>query len=472
MAKLWGGRFALEPNSLLEEFNASIFFDKQMWQEDIIGSKAHAKMLGKIGVLQTEEVEAILNGLDCIASSIDKGEFVFNVGDEDIHMSIESALTKLIGEVGKKLHTARSRNDQVALDFRLYVLKHNAKIRYMLLSLMESILNIAKEHTSSIMPGMTHLQHAQPVSFGFHLVAWACNLKRDVQRLVDDYERNNFCPLGSGALAGTPYGNDRSYLAKELGFYAPTLNAMDSVSDRDFALDMLYSLSMIMMHISRMAEELVLWNTQEFSFISLSDEYATGSSIMPQKKNPDVPELLRGKSGRVYGSLVSLLTVMKGLPFAYNKDTQEDKECVFDALHNVDMCLKILKECICTMSIRTDNMKKQAKHGHLSATDLADFLVRECNVAFRDAHHITGKVVAFAEEKGVDISDLSQEDIMAIDSRIKAGVKEVLSLQHSMESRNTIGGTSSIQTQAQIESLMDFVEKTKDSMKIQGLKEQ
>ncbi|TLD90667.1 argininosuccinate lyase [Helicobacter sp. MIT 03-1614] len=457
MAKLWGGRFELDSSALLEEFNASIFFDKQLWQEDIKGSKAHAKMLHKIGVLSEEETQEIINGLEIIAQRISRGEFVFNASDEDIHMAIESALTALIGDVGKKLHTARSRNDQVALDFRLYVLKSNKEIVNLLLELMASILAIAKVHTSTIMPGMTHLQHAQPINFGFALVAWACNFKRDVERLLSDYTRNNKCPLGSGALAGTPYGNDRIFLTQELGFDEPTLNAMDSVSDRDFALDMLYSLSMIMMHISRVAEELVLWSSSEFKFISLSDEYATGSSIMPQKKNPDVPELLRGKSGRVYGELMGLLCVMKGLPFAYNKDTQEDKEGVFDALKNVGLCLRILKECLKTMSIHPENMYKMAKIGHLSATDLADFLVRECGVAFRDAHHITGQVVAYAESKGVDISDLSEEEIMGVDSRIKQGVKAVLCLEYSMNARNTLGGTAVTQTCHQIEVLESFV---------------
>ncbi|TLD96529.1 argininosuccinate lyase [Helicobacter jaachi] len=461
MAKLWSGRFALESSSLLEEFNASILFDKTLWHEDILGSKAHAKMLARIGVLNATELEQILKGLEQIAQSIESGEFVFDIGDEDIHMAIESALTKLIGDVGKKLHTARSRNDQVALDFRLYILKHNLYVQHLLLALMECILDIASQHTQSIMPGMTHLQHAQPISFGFHLVAWACNFRRDVQRLGDDYARNNFCPLGSGALAGTPYGNDRIYLSKELGFSAPTLNAMDSVSDRDFALDMLYSLSMIMLHISRVAEELVLWSSVEFKFITLSDAYSTGSSIMPQKKNPDVPELLRGKCGRVYGALIGLLSVMKGLPFAYNKDTQEDKEGVFDALKNVEICLKIAKACLESMQIHTQNMYKMAKRGHLSATDLADFLVRECNVAFRDAHHITGKVVAYAENRGVDISDLSESEIMAVDARIKAGVKAILSLESSMNARSSLGGTASQQTQSQIDTLRAFIQERK-----------
>lgn len=465
MAKLWGGRFELESSSLLEEFNASILFDKILWREDIQGSKAHAQMLERIGVLNKDELAQILQGLESIAQEIESGNFVFKISDEDIHMAIESALTKRIGEVGKKLHTARSRNDQVAVDFRLFVLRNNKEIQILLLELMETLLDIAKAHTQSIMPGMTHLQHAQPINFGFHLVAWVCNFKRDIERLEDDFKRNNLCPLGSGALAGTPYGNDREFLAQNLGFAKPTLNAMDSVSDRDFALDMLYSLSMIMMHLSRVAEELVLWSSSEFKFISLSDAYATGSSIMPQKKNPDVPELLRGKSGRVYGSLIGLLSVMKGLPFAYNKDTQEDKEGVFDAIKNVKISLQIAKECIKSMRIHTEKMAKMAKCGHLSATDLADFLVRECGVAFRDAHHITGQVVAYAESKGVDISDLAESEILSIDSRIKSGVKGVLSLQSSMNARDTLGGTSSRQTQIQIDELMDFVTQKMNDVK-------
>lgn len=465
MAKLWGGRFELDSSSLLEEFNASILFDKILWREDIQGSKAHAQMLERIGVLNKDELAQILQGLESIAQEIESGHFVFKISDEDIHMAIESALTKRIGEVGKKLHTARSRNDQVAVDFRLFVLRNNKEIQILLLELMETLLDIAKAHTQSIMPGMTHLQHAQPINFGFHLVAWVCNFKRDIERLEDDFKRNNLCPLGSGALAGTPYGNDREFLAQNLGFAKPTLNAMDSVSDRDFALDMLYSLSMIMMHLSRVAEELVLWSSSEFKFISLSDAYATGSSIMPQKKNPDVPELLRGKSGRVYGSLIGLLSVMKGLPFAYNKDTQEDKEGVFDAIKNVKISLQIAKECIKSMRIHTENMAKMAKCGHLSATDLADFLVRECGVAFRDAHHITGQVVAYAESKGVDISDLAESEILSIDSRIKSGVKGVLSLQSSMNARDTLGGTSSRQTQIQIDELMGFVTQKMNDVK-------
>ena len=457
MKKLWGGRFQEAGTRLLDEFNASIPFDYKLWRYDIAGSKVHAKMLHKIGVLSLEEMESIHQGLDTIAGRIERGEFVFDISDEDIHMAIESALIAEIGEVGKKLHTARSRNDQVALDFRLYVLEENKNIQKLIASLMRTLLDIASEHTESIMAGMTHLQHAQPINFGFHLVAWCANLKRDLERLESSYKRNNYLPLGSGAMAGTPYGNDREMMARELGFLAPTLNAMDSVSDRDFALDLLYDLSMLAMHISRFAEELVLWSSYEFRYIMLSDAYATGSSIMPQKKNPDVPELLRGKSGRVFGNLFALLVVMKGLPFAYNKDTQEDKERVFDSVDSMKISLEILRELVRTMSVSKENLEKMAQVGHLSATDLADFLVRECGVAFREAHHITGRVVAYAESQNKDISMLEEEEILALDSRIKQGVKAVLNLRASMDARDSLGGTASSQTRRQIEILKEWL---------------
>ena len=457
MKKLWGGRFQEAGTRLLDEFNASISFDYKLWRYDIAGSKVHAKMLHKIGVLSLEEMESIHQGLDAIAGRIERGEFVFDISDEDIHMAIESALIAEIGEVGKKLHTARSRNDQVALDFRLYALEENKNIQKLIADLMRTLLDIASEHTESIMAGMTHLQHAQPINFGFHLVAWCANLKRDLERLESSYKRNNYLPLGSGAMAGTPYGNDREMMARELGFLAPTLNAMDSVSDRDFALDLLYDLSMLAMHISRFAEELVLWSSYEFRYIMLSDAYATGSSIMPQKKNPDVPELLRGKSGRVFGNLFALLVVMKGLPFAYNKDTQEDKERVFDSVDSMKISLEILRELVRTMSVSKENLEKMAQVGHLSATDLADFLVRECGVAFREAHHITGRVVAYAESQNKDISMLEEEEILALDSRIKQGVKAVLNLRASMDARDSLGGTASSQTRRQIEILKEWL---------------
>lgn len=457
MAKLWGGRFAEESSSLLDRFNASIGFDKELWRYDIKGSIAHAKMLLKISVLTQDEFEAIKNGLECIAQKISEGTFEFKISDEDIHMNIEAALTAMIGEAGKKLHTARSRNDQVALDFRMYILEHNKILRSKILELLGVMLDIASEHTQTVMPGMTHLQHAQPISFGFHLVAWCANFVRDHKRFSDSFQRNDYLPLGVGAMAGTPYGNDREMLARELGFKNITLNAMDTVSDRDFALDFLYDISMLLMHISRVAEELILWSSYEFRFISLSDAYSTGSSIMPQKKNPDVPELLRGKSGRVFGNLMGLLVVMKGLPLAYNKDTQEDKEGVFDSVKTANISLEILKETIATMTIHSDNMLKMAKIGHITATDLADFLVKKHQFSFREAHRVVGQVVAFAESKGVDISELNEDEINQVTNLSLLGVKNVLDLKTSMNARDSLGGTSSRRTQEQIVVLRDWI---------------
>ena len=457
MAKLWGGRFSQDSNKLLDEFNASISFDQKLWEQDIRGSKAHSEMLFEIGILNLEEKEAIHRGLDTIAEEIEKGEFEFKLSDEDIHMAIESALIAKIGEVGKKLHTARSRNDQVAVDFKIFVLQSNQEISLRLCKLIETLLQIASEHTETLMPGMTHLQHAQPINFGFHIVAWCCAFKRDVQRFQSSYERNNYSPLGSGALAGVPYKIDRESTAYSLGFAAPTINAMDSVSDRDFALDLLYDVAMVMMHISRVAEELVMWSSYEFGFVSFSDEYSTGSSIMPQKKNPDVAELLRGKSGRAYGNLIALLTVMKGLPLAYNKDTQEDKEGVFDSVRTVLICLEILEKSLQSLTIHQDKMQKMTKIGHLSATDLADFLVQKCNIPFREAHHITGKVVTHAEQEGKDISELTEEEILSQDARIHQGVLKSLDLKTSMNARDSLGGTSSRQTKFQIKFLQEWL---------------
>lgn len=457
MAKLWAGRFSKDSDVLLDEFNASIMFDKELWKQDIQGSKAHAQMLCSCGILTSAEKEMIYKGLDEIAEEIESGEFVFRLSDEDIHMSIEGALIEKIGEVGKKLHTARSRNDQVALDFKLYTLQSNSKIRSLLLEVIDTLLCIASNHTQTILAGMTHLQHAQPINLGFHFVAWVMGLKRDYERMSESYKRNNFSPLGSGALAGVPYATNREMTAHALGFFAPTLNAMDSVSERDFAIDLLYEISMIMMHVSRIAEELVLWSSYEFGYIAFSDEYSTGSSIMPQKKNPDVAELLRGKSGRAYGNLIALLVVMKGLPLAYNKDTQEDKEGVFDSVRTALISLEILNKALKTLQVFPKRMEDMAKVGHLTATDLADFLVQKCGIAFREAHHITGRVVAYAESKGVDICQLEESEIREIDSRIREGVKSVLDLKASMNARNSYGGTSSQQTQAQIDILKEWL---------------
>lgn len=453
MAKLWAGRFSKDSDALLDEFNASIMFDKELWQQDIQGSKAHAQMLCSCGILSPQECECIVQGLDEIAQEIQRGDFVFKLSDEDIHMSIEGVLIEKIGEVGKKLHTARSRNDQVAVDFRLYTLQSNKQIRSLLLDLLDTLLNLASKNTHTLLAGMTHLQHAQPINLGFHFVAWAMGLKRDYERMKESYKRNNFCPLGSGALAGVPYPTDRNLTSETLGFSSPTLNAMDSVSERDFALDLLYDISMIMMHISRMAEELILWSSYEFGYISFSDEYSTGSSIMPQKKNPDVAELLRGKSGRAYGNLIALLVVMKGLPLAYNKDTQEDKEGVFDSVKTALISLEILNKALQTLTIYPRKMEQMAKIGHLTATDLADFLVQKCSIPFREAHHITGRVVAYAESKGVDISELEESEIRGVDEKIQEGVKAVLDLRASMNARNSFGGTSTQQTQYQIDTL-------------------
>ena len=450
MGKMWSGRFEKEASKLLDEFNASLTFDKELYKEDIEGSIAHAKMLKKQGILNEKEFEDILKGLKEIEKEIEEGKFKFDISDEDIHMAIEKRLTQKIGDAGKKLHTARSRNDQVALDFRLYVQKNNKIIEKLLLNLIDTILSISKENKETILPGMTHLQHAQPISFAYHMLAYASMFKRDYERFESSYKRNNYSPLGCAALAGTPHPIDREFTAKELGFDAPTINCLDTVSDRDFALEILFNIATLMMHISRLSEELILWSSYEFKFITISDDYATGSSIMPQKKNPDVPELLRGKTGRAYGNLISLLTVMKGLPLAYNKDMQEDKEGVFDSVKTAKISLKILNEVLKTMSINKENMYKAAKIGHLTATDLADYLVEKCGIPFREAHFITGRAVALAESKGKDISDLSFEELKSIDNRIKEDVLEYLKLEHSMNSRNSYGATSVNQVENQI----------------------
>lgn len=470
MAKLWGGRFELESSALLDVFNASITFDQKLWRYDILGSKTHARMLGRIGVLDSSEVALIESGLEKIASEIEQGSFRFSLEQEDIHMAIESALIEHIGDVGKKLHTARSRNDQVALDCRMYVLDHAVLIANKLLTLIQALLAIARKHTHTLMPGMTHLQHAQPINLGFHLVAWCESLRRDVERLESLHKRNNLMPLGSGALAGTPYNNDREWVSKQLGFAAPTRNAMDSVSDRDFALDLLYALAMLGMHISRIAEELVLWSSAEFGFLRLSDAYSTGSSIMPQKKNPDVPELLRGKSGRLYGNLVRLLVVMKSLPLAYNKDTQEDKEAIFDSVESALISLEILQAVCESASFDKKAMLKACQRGHLSATDLADFLARECGIPFREAHHITGRIVAYAESRGLDVSELSERELVKELSKLapkleslfaKSGVAARLTLLASMQARTSLGGTASKATSKQIAALNAWVKKAR-----------
>ncbi|WP_457563564.1 argininosuccinate lyase [Caminibacter pacificus] len=455
--KLWGGRFSTGTAKILDEFNASIPFDKELYIEDIEGSIAHSQMLANQGILSEEEAQKIKEGLLQIKKEIENGEFTWDIADEDIHMAIEKRLIELIGDTGKKLHTARSRNDQVAVDFRRWVLKRNLDLAKKIKELIEVFVNIAKEHKNTLLPGMTHLQHAQPISFAYHMLAYASMFKRDYERFIESYKRNNKNPLGCAALAGTPHNIDRFQTTKALGFDEPTINCLDTVSDRDFALEILFNISMLMMHASRISEELIIWSTSEFGFITLSDEYSTGSSIMPQKKNPDVPELIRGKTGRVYGNLVALLTVMKGLPLAYNKDTQEDKEPVFDSVKNALISIEILKETLKTMSVNADKMYEACKKGHLTATDLADYLVNK-GVPFREAHHITGRAVALAESKGVDLSDLSLEELKKIDNRISDDLD--LSLENSMNSRKSYGATAPQRVQEQIEYFEKFLKES------------
>jgi argininosuccinate lyase len=451
MGKMWSGRFQKEASKLLDEFNASLMFDRELYEQDILGSIAHSKMLCKQGILTKEEQESIEVNLFKIKDEIEAGEFEWNISDEDIHMAIEKRLTALIGDAGKKLHTSRSRNDQVATDFRLYVLKQNDNISNLIVNNIKTMIDIASNHTETLIPGMTHLQHAQPTNFGFHMLAYASMLKRDYDRFKSSINRNSVSPLGCAALAGSVYDIDRDFTARELGFDSVSINCLDTVSDRDFALEILFNISTCMMHISRLAEEMILWSSYEFKFITISDEYSTGSSIMPQKKNPDVPELLRGKTGRVNGNLISLLTVMKGLPLAYNKDTQEDKEGVFDSVKTILISLEILNEVLKTMTVNEDKMQQACQTGHLTATDLADYLVKKCDIPFREAHFITGNAVALAEDKKVDISQLSYEDLNSIDNRIQNDVLEVLSLRNSMNARCSDGGTATVSTKAQID---------------------
>ena len=445
---------------ILDEFNASIMFDKELYAQDIKGSIAHSQMLCEQGILTSEEQEAIESGLLQVKEEIESGKFEFSLAYEDIHMAVENRLTELVGEPGKKLHTARSRNDQVATDFRLYVQEKSLSIKELLKEVVKTFVDVANKHTTTLIPGMTHLQHAQPLNFGYHLLAYANMFKRDFERFESSYDRNNYSPLGSAALAGTPHNIDRNSTSDKLGFKSPTAHAMDSVSDRDFALEILFNISTSMMHISRISEELVTWSSYEFQFVRMSDEYATTSSIMPQKKNPDVPELLRGKTGRVYGNLISLFTVMKGLPLAYNKDTQEDKEGVFDSVKTIEISLKILNEVIKTMIVNVNKMEQACKIGHLSATDLADFLVQKQNMPFRTAYYITKDVVEKANSLNKDISELTLDEIRGSNEEIKNIDKEIimyLDLRNSMNARMSLGGTSTIQTVEQIKVFEEWL---------------
>ena len=454
--KLWSGRFGKETDALVNDFNASIQFDQRLYKEDITGSLAHAKMLGDCGIISQEDVTAITEGLKGILADVEAGKVEFTADNEDIHMNVEALLTARIGDAGKRLHTARSRNDQVALDFRMYVREQIPVIVDQLLELETVLCKQAKQYQTAVMPGYTHLQRAQPISFAQHLMAYANMFARDITRLEDCKKRLNECPLGSGALAGTTYPIDRWETAQDLGFDAPMSNSLDGVSDRDYALELMSALSILMMHLSRFSEEVILWCSWEFKFIELDDAYATGSSIMPQKKNPDVAELVRGKTGRVYGDLMSLLTVMKGLPLAYNKDMQEDKEPVFDAIDTVEMCLPVFAAMIDTMTVRTDNMRKAAGKGFINATDCADYLTKK-GMPFRDAYTVTGKLVATCTQQGKTLEELSLDELKAVSDLFEEDVYEAINLENCMALRASYGGPAVSETTRQIEAIEAFV---------------
>jgi argininosuccinate lyase len=447
--KPWGGRFSEATDAFVERFTASIGFDYRLYHHDINGSIAHATMLAKVGVLTDAERDQIITGLEEIRAEIVAGKFTWSISLEDVHMNIEALLTQRIGITGKKLHTGRSRNDQVATDIRLYLRDEIDAIAKELTRLQQGLLQVAEANADTIMPGFTHLQTAQPVTFGHHLLAWFEMLQRDYGRLLDCRKRVNQSPLGAAALAGTTYPIDRAYTAQLLGFDAPTENSLDSVSDRDFAIEFAAFASILMMHLSRASEELVLWTSSQFSFIDLPDRFCTGSSIMPQKKNPDVPELVRGKTGRVYGHLTALLTLMKSQPLAYNKDNQEDKEPVFDAIDTVKDCLRAFADMIPAIQPRKEKMYEAAKRGFSTATDLADYVVRR-GVPFRDAHEIVGKSVAYGVQTGKDLSEMSLAELQQFSAVIEQDVFAVLTLEGSVAARNHIGGTAPAQVKAAV----------------------
>jgi len=444
---LWGGRFSEPTDAFVQRFTASVSFDQRMYNQDINGSIAHARMLAKAGILTDEEQQAIENGLEAIRTDIRNGEFTWSVELEDVHMNIESALTQRIGPVGKKLHTGRSRNDQVATDIRLYVRDEIDALASDLIRLQYALVDLAEKEADTIMPGFTHLQTAQPITLGHHLLAWNEMLDRDYSRLMDCRRRLNVSPLGAAALAGTSFPIDRHYTAELLGFDAPTRNSLDSVSDRDFAIELAACGSLLMTHLSRFSEELVLWTSAQFDFIDLPDRFCTGSSIMPQKKNPDVPELVRGKTGRVNGHLVSLLTLMKSQPLAYNKDNQEDKGPLFDLLDTLRDCVKAYADMVPAIEAKRDNMYQSAKKGYATATDLADYLVKK-GMAFRDAHEVVGKSVAYGIEHKKDLSELSLDELKAFSDKIEDDVFAVLTLEGSVQARDHIGGTAPNQVRA------------------------
>lgn len=436
--KLWGGRFTKETNELVHNFNASLPFDQKFYREDIEGSIAHVTMLAEQGIITEQDKDSIVNGLTGILQDIDNGKLIFEKEHEDIHSFVEAHLIQRIGDAGKRLHTGRSRNDQVALDMKLYTRRELQEMDGLLKELLHSLLAIMKKNTDTIMPGFTHLQKAQPITLAHHMGAYFEMFKRDRSRLTDTLERLNYCPLGSGALAGTTYPLDRERTAELLGFTGPTLNSMDSVSDRDYLIEFLNDMSIIMMHLSRFCEEIITWNTNEYQFVEIDDSYSTGSSIMPQKKNPDIAELVRGKTGRVYGALISLLTTMKSLPLAYNKDMQEDKEFVFDAIDTTKGCIALFQGMLDTMTFRKDNMRSSAEGGFTNATDAADYLVNR-GVPFRDAHGIIGQLVLYCIEKKISLGEMSLEEYQAISPVFQEDIYDAISMETCVDKRNTIG---------------------------------
>ena len=454
--KLWAGRFQKETDTLVNDFNASINFDARLYRQDITGSIAHATMLGEQGIISQEDAQAIINGLKAILSDIEGGGVEFSLENEDIHMNIETILTQRIGEAGKRLHTGRSRNDQVAVDFRLYLKEEIGKIIGLLLDLEEVLISKAEGNLDAVMPGYTHLQRAQPTTFAHYMMAYANMIRRDITRFEDCLERMDECPLGAGALATSSYPIDRQRTAALLGFQKPTENSLDSVSDRDYAIEFLSACSVCMMHLSRFSEEIILWCSWEFKFVDLDDAYSTGSSIMPQKKNPDVAELVRGKTGRIYGDLITLLTVMKGLPLAYNKDMQEDKEPVFDAVDTIEMCIPVFGAMLNTLTVRPKNMAKAAAGGFINATDCADYLTKK-GMPFREAYMIVGRLVNMCIQSGETLDTLTLRDFRAISGLFDGDIYDALDLKHCVSERKVFGGPSHDDVVRQIGYIRDFV---------------
>ena len=457
MAQLWGGRFTKETDKLVYNFNASINFDKKFYKQDMEGSIAHVKMLASVGILTEEERDQIITGIEGILRDVENGSLIITEEYEDIHSFVEAVLTERIGDVGKKLHTGRSRNDQVALDMKLYTRQELLSIRELVLELIKTCQTLMEENIHTVMPGFTHLQKAQPLTLSHHVGAYMEMFKRDYSRLSDIYDRMNYCPLGSGALAGTTYPLDREMTAELLDFYGPTLNSMDSVSDRDYVIELLSALSTIMMHLSRFCEEIILWNSNEYRFIEIDDAYSTGSSIMPQKKNPDIAELVRGKTGRVYAALTGLLVTMKGIPLAYNKDMQEDKELPFDAIDTTKGCLQLFAGMLRTMTFKNDRMEESAKHGFTNATDAADYLVNH-GVPFRDAHGIVGQLVLLCLDKKIPLDDLPLEEYKKISPVFEEDIYEAISLKTCVEKRNTTGAPGVKPMQEAVDSYKKYME--------------